>query len=349
MRNIVPLVVHVADGETGDGRVMLQRTARAIEGLGLEQRVLQLDNRDAFPCAGLAPAGKWRLLQHTLLKAAPQRPLYAVHFHGLQACLLGASALKETPPCSRVLFSPHLCSAASRWQAALASRRLRPGLIPFDRAAITASPAEAGLLAKSVGRSPEVVPYPVAGAFFEAQRAEQERASILAAGTGSAAADAASRLSVLLNGRAARVPIAWLGRPPAGTHRQLGAAGVPVLAAETELQAAQALACAAVFIHFAPAQHDPLPVAQAMACGVPCLVSDTPEHRWLVRHGETGFVCSSERELIERLIPLLRDRRERRRMGEAARADAERCFSVAHFERAIRRVYGLTSEVTLVH
>jgi glycosyltransferase involved in cell wall biosynthesis len=84
----------------------------------------------------------------------------------------------------------------------------------------------------------------------------------------------------------------------------------------------------------------PHSVAQAMAAGVPCLVSDTPPHRALIRHGETGLICTSERDFLEKLILLLRDRSERKRIGEAARAEAGRRFTLRHFERAILRAYG---------
>jgi glycosyltransferase involved in cell wall biosynthesis len=80
-----------------------------------------------------------------------------------------------------------------------------------------------------------------------------------------------------------------------------------------------------------------------MAAGVACLVSDTPAHRALVRHGETGFVCTSERDLLEKLVGLLRDPLERARMGEAARADAQSRFTSIHFERAILRAYGVAA------
>jgi len=79
-----------------------------------------------------------------------------------------------------------------------------------------------------------------------------------------------------------------------------------------------------------------------MAAGVPCLVSDTLAHRALVRHGETGFVCTSERDVREKLILLLRDARERQQIGQAARAEAERRFTSTHFERAILRAYGFS-------
>jgi hypothetical protein len=73
---------------------------------------------------------------------------------------------------------------------------------------------------------------------------------------------------------------------------------------------------------------------------VPCLVTDIPPHRALINHGETGFVCTSERDFLEKLIFLLRQPEERRRLGEAARAEAGRRFTWRHYERAVLRAYG---------
>jgi glycosyltransferase involved in cell wall biosynthesis len=108
-----------------------------------------------------------------------------------------------------------------------------------------------------------------------------------------------------------------------------------------ELQKAQSLSRASAFLHISAREDFPLPVAQAMSAGVPCLVSDTPAHRALIRHGETGFVCTSERDFVEKLVLLLRDRNERARVGESARAEAERRFTMRHFEGALLRAYGL--------
>jgi hypothetical protein len=63
----------------------------------------------------------------------------------------------------------------------------------------------------------------------------------------------------------------------------------------------------------------------------------------VVRHGETGYICTSERDFVERMTVLLRDGGERKRVGEAARAEAERRFTLSHFETAVLRAYGLSA------
>jgi glycosyltransferase involved in cell wall biosynthesis len=121
---------------------------------------------------------------------------------------------------------------------------------------------------------------------------------------------------------------------------QLDAASVRVLAIQDDAERAQWLSRASAFIHISSGNRLPLAAAQAMAAGVPCLVSDTSPHRALIRHGETGFICTTERDFLEQLILLLRDPAERQRIGEAARAEARRWFTSRHFERAILRAYG---------
>jgi glycosyltransferase involved in cell wall biosynthesis len=188
-----------------------------------------------------------------------------------------------------------------------------------------------------------VLPHPVSARFFELARHEGARPSILVDGVGADSVDAITRLSILLNGREERVPIAWLGPAHARARAQLDAASVQVLDIAEEAERARLLSHAWAYIHLAPGGRLPHGVAQAMAAAVPCLVSDTPPHRALIRHGETGFVCTSERDLREKLILLLRDPAERRHIGEAARAEAERRFTSRHFERAILRAYGFSS------
>lgn len=66
-------------------------------------------------------------------------------------------------------------------------------------------------------------------------------------------------------------------------------------------------------------------VLEAMACGLPVVVSESTGAKDLVRDGENGFVVPDRDvgAIKARLTELYRDPRRRRRMGEAARACAE--------------------------
>ncbi len=76
-------------------------------------------------------------------------------------------------------------------------------------------------------------------------------------------------------------------------------------------------------------------VLEAMASGVPAIVSDAGGPRFLVEAGRTGFVASTPREFAAGVMKLQRDASLRRIMGSLARKAAER-FS---WNRVIGGVY----------
>lgn len=364
MRARNPCVLHVADVEDDEALEMLCRTTQVIAGVGMHQVLVVLTgNRGAdliwsaalaaevrpLRCTGSSILGRLRALQSEFSRISLEKDLHAVHLHGLGPCLLGSQALKGTAVRGRVLYSPHLACSASPWTSALLGRLLQGHLDRLQGAAVTASLTEAQSLSKLLNRSAEVLPHPVGGAFFEATRQEDARPSVLAGGFGASAVDLVTRLCVLMNGREPRVPIAWLGTAEGAAQAQLEAAGVQVLAVADDDEKAQSLSRASAFIHVSAGNRVPLAAAQAMAAGVPCLVSDTPSHRALIRHGETGFVCTSERDFVEKLVVLLRDRSERARIGQAARAEARRFFTARHFERALLRAYGFSASKAVSH
>jgi hypothetical protein len=351
-------VLHVAGMEDEQALETLVRTTQVIATQGVAQVLIALDaGRGGAPlawpaalaaevrrlrCAGLTILGKIRALEAEVTALLAGRALYAVHLHGVEPGLLASRALKGRAP-GRVLYSPHLTRRGSAWSRALLGRLLQKHLAHFHYAPLATSPTEAQALSRLLNRSAEVLPCPVEDAFFAVPRTDELRPRVLAHGEGAAAVNLVTRLGVLLNGRAARVPFSWLGALREGTLAQLQAAHIPVLEAADDLERARVLSRASAFIHVAASDAFPLPAAQAMAAGVPCLVSDTPAHRALVRHGETGFVCTSERDFVEKLVLLLRDRGERSRLGENARAEAQQRFTARHFESALLRAYGLSA------
>lgn len=350
-------VVHVAGVNDDEALQTLCRTTQVIAGLGVHQVLLVLDDGQgagliwsaALPVevrplrsTGSFALAKVRSLQSEFSTLARERILHAVHLHGTVPCLLGSRALRGSPRHGRVLYSPHLGHSASPWTVGFLSRLLHSHLEQHDYAAVTASLAEAQTLSRLLNRSAEVLPHPVSATFFKAARREAARPGVLVDGAGAEAVGAVTRLSVLLNGRAPRVQIAWLGGAASKSRAQLDAAGVEVLDVADDVERARLLSQSWAYLNMAAGNRLPYGVAQAMAAGVPCLVSDTLAHRALVRHGETGFVCTSERDVREKLILLLRDAHERQLIGEAARAEAERRFTSVHFERAILRAYGFS-------
>lgn len=352
-------VLHVAGMEDGRALETLLLSTQIVAAQGVAQVLVALDagRADAITwpaafaaevkrlhCAGLSVLGRIRALEAELATLLRDKTPCAVHFHGLAACLLGSRAVRALQLQGRVLFSPHLARLGSTWRGAFLARLLGKQPLPLHYAALATSLNEAQALSRLLNRSAEVLPYPVGEVFFAVAPQEARRPRILAHGFGAEALDLVTRLCVLLNGREARVPFSWLGRPERAAGAQLEAAGIPLVETADDLERAQALSRASAFIHVSMREDFPLAVAQAMAAGLPCLVSDTPAHRAVIRHGETGFVCTSERDFVDRLVLLLRDRGERARLGDNARAEAQQRFTLQHFEGALLRAYGLSAK-----
>jgi glycosyltransferase involved in cell wall biosynthesis len=98
--------------------------------------------------------------------------------------------------------------------------------------------------------------------------------------------------------------------------------------ARTELQAIYPRAALVVL----PSLREGLPkvLVEAAACGLPVVASDVPGCRDAVVHGETGFLCAADDAagMARRVEELLGNPARARLMGVAARARAEREFSV---------------------
>jgi glycosyltransferase involved in cell wall biosynthesis len=73
----------------------------------------------------------------------------------------------------------------------------------------------------------------------------------------------------------------------------------------------------------------PKTIFEAMACGLPVLVGDSPGIRQFVRHGETGWLCGLETAYIRAGIEkLLEDAELRARLGQNARQYVEKNFAL---------------------
>jgi len=64
-------------------------------------------------------------------------------------------------------------------------------------------------------------------------------------------------------------------------------------------------------------------VQEALASGVPAVVTDAGGPRYIVRDGQTGFVAASDEEFCDCVVALARDQPLRQRMAAAARRQVE--------------------------
>jgi len=352
-------VLHVAGDVTAH---TFDRTVQVLAQIGLHQVVVPLRPVAPGRAVGaieLRPVpraasslARARALEDELAGLAEERSFYAVHLHGPTACVLGSRALRgaavaaRMPASTRLLLSPHV-THLSGWKSVLVGRLLRTQLAPLQRGVLLAAPGEAHVVSRMLERSAEILAPAVEPVFFDAPRQHDAPALVLAGGNELQAVDGVTRLAVLLNSRDQRVPVAWLGAVSRPGEAQLQAAGMQVIEVEDPAAAARALAGARAYLHLSQTAGDLPLLARAMAAGVPCLASDTPTHRAVLRHGDSGFICAGPLDFLEKLIVLLRDAVERERMGQAGRAEAARLFTQRHFEGAVLRAYGF-HRVTLL-
>src|SRR2546427_8878734 len=86
-------------------------------------------------------------------------------------------------------------------------------------------------------------------------------------------------------------------------------------------------------------------VCEAMACGLPVVLSDVSDHRKMVEEGRTGFLCSPHEagSIADALQSIIRlPEGPRRAMGKLARKAAEDQFNrerlIEEYERVYRRL-----------
>lgn len=87
----------------------------------------------------------------------------------------------------------------------------------------------------------------------------------------------------------------------------------------------------------------PVNIIEAMACGLPVVVSDNRGHRSLIKDKETGFVFSpkSEKEMTDAIILLYKNPSLREEMGRRNVSEAKK-YSV---DIAVKKMAGIYSEV----
>lgn len=74
----------------------------------------------------------------------------------------------------------------------------------------------------------------------------------------------------------------------------------------------------------------PLSLVEAMACGLPCVVTDVGGNREVVQHGKTGLIveAGSPKQLADGIEYLVDHSEERRNMGQAARCSVYERFNL---------------------
>jgi glycosyltransferase involved in cell wall biosynthesis len=101
------------------------------------------------------------------------------------------------------------------------------------------------------------------------------------------------------------------------------------------------LARADIFVMTSLWEGMPLSLIEAQAAGLPAVVSDVVGCRDVVRHDETGYICTSDAKLMQRVRELITNPELRRKMGANARRMALLRFSIERMHAEMIKVYGL--------
>ncbi|WP_295645587.1 glycosyltransferase [uncultured Methylibium sp.] len=282
----------------------------------------------------------------TVLQRTPPR---AVHLHGFTALTIGSAIARREAGDARLYFSPHLLralGATAPLLRALPGGWLRhSGLLDGQRMIVNRL-EEAYTLHQLTRQPMQVVESAVAPAYFDAATSESRHPLIV---TGSQRDDRRgvelfAQLAVLLSGSDLRLSFNWIGRLGAASVARLKAANVGYFEIDDDAAIAARLAAGWVFLAPGDSPGFPAFLAQAMAMGLPCVAMESPEHTDLLRDRETGFLCRSDVEAMERIARLIDEPLLRRQIGQAARREAQSRFSPESFRGSLYAAYELEAE-----
>ena len=282
----------------GPGTAMLQEA-------GAPQTVVLIDRAEdahrltrfsdgvrLVPVATARPAWRhWAALRRAVREEMLRMQPSAVHFHGALARLWSAGLVGH--PGRKVWVSTH-GSALSRWGAF----------------------------------APAQVDGVVDAAFFMARHRESRRPLIVSGchDDNRKAVELFCRAAVIFGAAELKLAFNWCGPVTDAAAARLKAAGIGTAPALDDAALASRLESAWVYFAGGGEALFPIQLAQAMACGLPCLAADAPAYRGVVEDGVAGLLYRSEQEALQLLTVLIDDRALRQRLGEAARHAALQRF-----------------------
>lgn len=333
-------VVHFAGQVTDDVFDFLGPATQALAESGVEQTVVLVDDlrfRHLLPRfhdtveivltpASGNPLRRWQWALQALqdaLSSSPQQ-VRVVQLHGLLPCLLGGWIARRAG-----------LTVARRYTARGPLRPAPTVGLPSDVSLLTPRPPPV-----------EMIESPLNSEFFEVPRNEAGRPLVVAGHLVNTprSVELFAQLAVLLGGEDLGLAFNWLGTVDHGSMVRLTAAQVAVFPVKSESERACRLASGWMYVATGGDRGFPTLLVEAMAVGVPCVALDTPEHRRVIRHSETGFLCRSQQEMVECIAGLIDSPELRLQIGQAARHEAERRFGPTSFRDSLFAAYELLAE-----
>lgn len=352
-------VVHLIAALRRDEMNLLCPTVLALADAGVSQSVVMMDERDADFVRAMLPrsvavfgAGARRLLgpgqdvAKRLRAELSGGPVMALHLHGLGALRQGLTALRatslETPLFLHLGADPAALTLSRRWMSSLALRSLAT-LGRGQMQTYVVHRQHVSPVASFMDPSGFFLRQPVREAYFAVRREEHEHPLVVTSGRADdlALAQAFSQIAVLLAGSHPHLHFAWIGPCSASVRQVLQAANVRLELAPTSAQRAAAMARGWIYLVPDAAGADGVPLAQAMAVGLPCVVSDTPANREFVIHRLCGLVCRDRARLLASIAVLVDSQPLRRTLGHAARGRARHQAGRHRFRASLLLAHGL--------
>ena len=358
-------VVHLAGRMTDQVHGFLGPATEALSASGVKQVVVLVDApefRHLLPrfdaSVDLVPLPhervawrRWGGLARLFFNTLGRPGVRAVHLHGFMPLVIGTLALLcRGKRRIAVYYSPHGSKSLGALRALTqpALWATRAALLPASERAIASVPMEANALTGLAGFSAAVIEMPVDPGFFHATHREAPVPLVLTSGRIETPriAEIVVQMAVLMGGEDLKIHFEWVGPVDVVSAARLKAAGVGVWPVTNAEERAQRLSSAWVYVAHGRSRGFPLHLAEAMAAGLPCVAIDSPVHRGLLRHGETGFLCADAESVWRHVARLVDDPELRARMGRAARREAEQRFAHARFCEALLEAYEVERRVS---
>lgn len=360
-----PRIVHVTECLASGTMNFLMQATRELAHAGIRQ-VLVYSRRPDTPAdvralfdprvelVELPPLGHGylryaRRLRQVLIRQLGREAGSVVHLHSSKAGFLGRLALRGVTPTARVFYSPHGLSFLNRRYPLLGSaftalEWLAARAVPFTP--VGCSRGEAELLSR-IGPGPaRILENAVDDSFFQLPAARLQRPPLIVTMGRICYQKAPERFAKM----AIRFGVAeiasrfvWIGSGSAADEARLRAAGVEVTGWLDRAAVQALLADATLYVQCSRWEGMPLSVLQALAAGVPCVVSDVVGNRDAVRQGITGFVADSADAMLIGARRLVQDEALRARFSRAARLDAHERFASGCFRTRLLGLYGLAA------
>lgn len=358
----MPHIVHVTECMAGGTLGFLVQAVGTLHDAGVKQTLL-FSRRPDSPkdIAGLFPSDveqhelppargtHWEFakgLANALRDVTHRRAADAVHLHSSKAGFVGRLVLARSGLATHCYYSPHGLSFLNQRRRItsrlyLGLEHLASKVLPFQP--VGCGQGEAQLLERISQRAAFVLENPVPDEFFRIPRRPTTPPVVLTVGRvcEQKAPERFAELALKAEIHEMGARFVWVGGGDEQGQALLRGAGVEVTGWLPPEEVRTQLSHATIYVQTSRWEGMPLSVVQAMAAGLPCVVTDVVGNRDAVRHGRTGLVASDTAALYPLIMHLLEQPSERARLGLAAQQDAQQRFGRDRFLHSLKTLYGL--------